>query len=155
MKEIQLTKGKVAIVDDEDFERVNKLKWYYGTGRAGYARRGIMIGSKRTYQMLHSFISGFELTDHIDGNKLNNQRINLRSCTRSTNKMNAKKMKNLTSKFKGVSKSNTDNYWKCQIKKDGVFVYNKRFKTELEAAIAYNENAPIYFGEFALLNIIQ
>ena len=96
--------------------------------------------------------------DHIDHNGLNNQKENLRNCTQSENARNRTSRKGSTSKYLGVSKCH-------KIMKYGIYYYyrvkiNQRqhvgnFKTEIEAALAYNEAALKYYGEFANLNIIE
>jgi hypothetical protein len=90
-KEIQLTKGKIAIVDDEDFVRVNQYKWQYVEGRIpgiGYAVRSTYShrDARRKPLYLHRFIMGNppgRLVRFIDGNPLNCRRRNLRECTRA------------------------------------------------------------------------
>lgn len=85
MREVRLTKGFVAIVDDEDFELVNKHKWHVLVFKDGrkYATRTIRIDGRRTSQYMHSLITGFKLVDHINLDGLNNQRSNLRESLRS------------------------------------------------------------------------
>lgn len=156
MKEIQLTQGKVALVDDEDFESVNQFKWYAQNKRGSfYAARK----SSETAEIMHRFLlkppSGMVI-DHIDGNSLNNQRKNLRIVTPRQNSLNRRKGKGATtSKFKGVNWDKFRKRWVAQIrvfkkhpKRIGVFL------SEIEAALAYNEAAIKYHGEFARLNII-
>ena len=95
MKQIPLTKNKFTLVDDEDYELVNKYNWYFG---AGYARSMEKI-------LMHRLIMKAkkgQMIDHIDGNGLNNQRSNLRFCTHSQNMANKKGFKNTSSKYKGV-----------------------------------------------------
>lgn len=160
MKEIQLTQGKVAIVDDEDFERVSKYKWYYNER---YAKTTIHY--KKVY--LHKFLmecpKGMQV-DHKDGDTLNNQKSNLRIATPAENTRNRPGDKNSTSKYKGVSlhkqkdKRNGKIYlyqcWQAHICIDGKPSKIGGFKTEIEAAIAYNEAAKKHHGEFAKLNVI-
>jgi len=94
MKEIKLTgkRGGVALVDDEDYERLSQFKWNHL--HVGYAGRSVMVDKKKSMVYMHIFImgdTGFPEVDHKDGNKLNNQRSNLRPCTRSTNATNSGK----------------------------------------------------------------
>ena len=77
MKEIQLTQGKVALVDDEDYERVNQFKWHaHRNGNTVYAKRNIAINGKWKIQLMHRFIMGDTLgksqIDHIDGDGCHN-----------------------------------------------------------------------------------
>lgn len=87
MKEIELTQGKVALVSDEDYERVNNHKWCTNGGPDNYyAKRGV----KGVTQMMHRFILGLEIgdkrqVDHSDMNGLNNQRENIRICSTGEN----------------------------------------------------------------------
>lgn len=94
MKTIPLTQGKVALVDDEDYEELSRFKWCATKNRRGkfYAVRGgpRAGGGSPTVQM-HVVIAGTPAgmdTDHIDGDSLNNQRSNLRICTRAENLSN-------------------------------------------------------------------
>lgn len=151
MKLIQLTQGRFAQVDDEDFELINQYKWYL-TGGNKYAGR--WYNNKTMY--MHRELLNFpdQRIDHIDRNSLNNQRNNLRICTGSQNCMNREKiLQNRSSQYKGVHY-----YWKNQHWRAGICINYKKihlgcFKTEIEAAKAYNQAAIQYFGEFAHLNI--
>jgi hypothetical protein len=158
MKEIKLTQGKVALVDDEDFEYLNQWKWCAGEhGKTFYVRRnGYINGKRRTIQMhwlIMGDMEGKEI-DHKDGNGLNNQRDNLRFGTHRQNGMNCRK-RGSKSKYKGVYIQFVDG--KCPIigagiKLNGKSVYIGRFKTEEEAARKYDEIALKEFGEFANIN---
>lgn len=154
MKEIPLTRGKVARIDDEDFERVNAHKWYAEPrGRCWYARA--RINGKLVY--MHRFILGGPNdveTDHIDGDGLTNCRSNLRRCSGQQNKMNTRKRHGTTSRFKGVSWDSERQRWLVQVSKGGKHIYYKRFADELIAARAYNREALAAFGEFARLNTL-
>ena len=91
------------------------------------------------------------MVDHINRNGLDNTRKNLRICTRSENLMNSKKPElNSTSKYKGVNKCG--NSWRAEIRLNRKGFYLGKFKTEKEAALAYNKKAIELFGEFARLN---
>jgi len=157
MKEIQLSQGKVALVDDEDFERVNQYKWYatksYNTY---YAVRNIAVcKNKQTIQTMHYFIMGEKWIDHIEHNGLDNQKHNLRPCTNHQNTMNRKLNINASSKYKGVTLYRDNKRWKSQIQ----FKYKKLnlglFISEIYAAKAYDEKAKELFGEFANLNFTE
>lgn len=152
-KEIQLTRGKVALVDDEDFEELNKYKWYVST--KGYAVRNSREGNKRIIVYMHIVVFGDFGADHKDRNKLNNQKDNLRPATRSQNMSNRIFMNNATG-YRGVY--NRDNgqprcfYAMCR--KDKKAHFSKYFHTAPEAAAAYNELSLKLHGEFAVLNVI-
>ena len=107
MKEIKLTQGKVALVDDSDFEILNKYKWCLLKGyNTFYAQRriGVKEPGTRRYIMMHTAImgelpKGYEI-DHKDGNGFNNQRDNLRLVTRRQNMQNRRQLK--SSQYPGV-----------------------------------------------------
>lgn len=152
MKYIELTQGKYAIVNDEDYEFLNKFSWCYA---AGYAKTDAGWGYGRIYmhQMIMKPQRGDD-TDHINHNKLDNRRENLRICTRSQNKQNQPKRADNTSGYKGVSWDKKYGKYKAYIKADGVLKHlGMYYKTE-DAARAYNRAAKIYFGDFACLNDI-
>ncbi len=149
MKEIQLTRGKVTLVDDEDFERVSAHKWCYMT--AGYAARSIVESKKRKLVYLHRFILQPEKgahVDHADGDKLNNQRSNLRTCTAVENRRNSKHYASNTSGHKGVAFDKFTGNWKAYINIDGKTVHLGRFPTAELAAEHRNGVAEKVFGEF-------
>lgn len=157
MKEIKLTQGKIALVDDEDFEYLNQFKWYALKNRnTYYAQRMKTINGKERAIKMHRIImntpKGIE-TDHRDHNGLNNQKYNLRNITFGQNRMNRLKNKNGSSQYKGVTYNN--GYLIAQIKADGILHRLGSFDNEKDAAIAYNEAAIKYHGEFASLNVIE
>ena len=90
-------------------------------------------------------------TDHINGDTQDNRRCNLRVCTNSQNQMNKGKNKTLKNKYKGVEKF-TDTCWRAQITPNGKRVHIGSFRTEEDAARAYDRKAKLYYGEFARLN---
>jgi hypothetical protein len=104
MKEIQLTKGCVAKVDDEDYEYLMQWKWQAGSKKR-YAQRARIINGKVSSTMMHRVIMNITDTkvhiDHKDGDGLNNQKSNLRPCTRNQNQANRKKSKSGVSKYLG------------------------------------------------------
>lgn len=163
MKTIELTKGKIALVDDEDFERVSKLKWYPVCG-ARYASTVLYryLG-KYKYQhiniRLHRFIMGLTQrdimdVDHINHNGLDNRKTNLRICSRSQNSANSRLSKDSTSGFKGVYWHAPRRKWRARICKDGKRINLGTFADKKDAALAYNNKAMELFGEFACLNKI-
>ena len=159
MKMIPLSQGKFAKVDEDDFERVNQYKWSYINGyaqRAKYRQDG-----KRRLYGLHRFVMGLSMesdlmVDHINGDKLDNRKVNLRICTKGQNNNNHGPKNRLgkgTSKYKGVSyKGDTVKKWRSRITIGRKEINLGRFDSEEEAARAYNEAAKEHFGEFAWLN---
>lgn len=158
MREIPLSRGLVALVDDEDYEWVSKFRWYAMRVKSGwYAKRH--VGNDRNgnpfVELMHRFVLGNPSVteiDHEDCNGLNNQKYNLRTCTRVQNSGNKRKILKPwnTSKFKGVSWNARDKRWVLQYfgSKNG----SRYFRNELDAALAYDEWAKEKFGRFARVN---
>ncbi len=153
MKQIPLTQGKFALVDDEDFEYLNQWKWCVSADN--YAKRGVWIDGKVKCRYMHRLIMRINdrkvFIDHKDHNGLNNQKENLRLATHSQNSMNTTAQKQSVSKYLGVSLSKK-NPWTAQIGFNGIQKYLGGFNNEIDAAKAYNEAAIKYHGEFANLN---
>ena len=160
MKEIKLNRGKIAQVDDEDYDYLNQWSWRLTRNNYGYlyADRIVMTKGVSKIEKMHRIIMKCTnpkiFIDHKDGNGLNNQKDNLRECTRSQNAANKHRIKGI-SKYLGVYRSlqNGICYWKAVCTKDRV-VYQKYATLEGEAAILYNEMATMLHGEFANLNIL-
>ena len=161
MKEIQLTQGKVALVDDEDFEYLNQLKWFADKATNGkfYAvRKSIRINKKGINQKMHRMIFGNDLKlhiDHINGDTLDNRRCNLRICTHQQNMFNKSISKSNKSGYKGVSYMNTSKMYKASISINRKTIFIGYFYYAKQAAKAYNIAAVKYHGEFANLNKID
>jgi hypothetical protein len=147
MKELTLAKGKVALVDDEDYVEVIKYKWWLDSD---YVRGWVNGNQTRLHNFIMGENDGMEV-DHINRNGLDNRRCNLRFVTRSQNSMNRDANKNGTSKYKGV-RLLRQKYWTAQIKLKGKNIHLGNFKSELLAAEAYDKAAKKYFGEYARLN---
>lgn len=160
MKTIPLTQGKVALVDDEDYERLSKFKWCYDK-RNNYASCCVRIPESLEWKHISMACEALQTNskvDHVDGEGLNNQKYNLRECTNSQNQQNRKKTKGKTSsKYKGVGFCCRDKNWRADIKFQDIFgekahVYLGSFTAEVEAARIYDKAARQYFGQFAALN---
>lgn len=150
MKKIELACSGIALVDDSDFELLNKFNWHACPGKYTLYAITRISGNKI---LMHSLLfSSWEMIDHKDGNGLNNQRENLRKCSQTQNNANMKIRKNkLKSKFKGVSHYR-DGRWRASIQYMGYARHLGYFISEILAAKAYNEAALKTFGEFARLN---
>jgi len=136
MKIISLTENKIAFVDDEDFEWLNKFKWHILTGRGKiYAATG--KSSKLMHRLILGDIpNGFEV-DHIDGDGLNNQRSNLRIISHRANMQNLQNKNKMTSRFPGVSWNKRHLQWYSQIQINGERIFLGHFKIEEDAFHAY------------------
>lgn len=143
MKMINLTQGKMAMVSDEDFDRLNAFKWFaHKKPNTSYAERwlpGYTDGVRVACRMHHVVIGnpplGMEV-DHIDGNGLNNCRENLRFVTRRQNMQNNVNA-STTSRLPGVSWDKKRHKWKAYIKVNGIHKDIGRFGTEIDAFSAY------------------
>lgn len=161
MKNIPLSKGKFAIVDNEDYERLVAFgKWCISVN--GYAVKTFAItkpdGKKssmtvRMHRIVINAENGIEV-DHINGNCLDNRKCNLRLCTRAENSRNVKRHKNNKNGLKGVRLHRGTKKWEARIQAGGKGIYLGLFTCRIEAAKAYNEAAVKYHGEFARLNKI-
>jgi len=167
MKEVKLTQGYVALVDDEDYERVSQHKWCARIARrkdgsiqgvyAVHTTKTSRSNGKRktTNHFLHKFILGSDETsevDHRDNDGLNNQRYNLRKATKSDNQHNTRKQINNTSGYKGVYWHKRDKAWRAMVGMNSKLIYLGTYSTPEQAAAAYDEAARRLFGEFAKTN---
>ncbi len=152
MAEVVLRGGRLARVDDADYERVSRHRWRLAQFKTNsYA---ITTIKGRTVRM-HRFILDAktnELIDHANRDGLDNQRANLRTCTNRLNLRNRAKNKSGTSRFKGVVLQK-NRRWRARIYGDGGVIELGYFDTEIEAARAYDDAARGMFGEFARLNL--
>lgn len=145
-REIPLSQGKVAIVCACDYDWLMQWKWHLDG--AGYAQC-------RTQGLMHRLIiqaPAAKQVDHINANRLDNRRSNLRLCTAQQNTQNKLKSRFSRSKYKGVQPAKYGSRWKAFIAINKVYTYLGTFDTELDAALAYDAAAREHFGEFARLN---
>jgi hypothetical protein len=154
MKYIELAQGKRAIVDNEDYKYLSQFKWHLSSnGYAVMTTHNYVDGVRKTYHpAMHSLVNKTpkgKSTDHINENKLDNRRKNLRTCTQSQNMANRGFQKNNKSGYKGVYWS--EGKWTAQIRFKGETIHLGRSKDIKEAAQLYSNAASHYFGEFARL----
>ena len=162
MRKIKLTQGKYALIDNEDFELVSKHKWHYRQdqkGKTGYAIHSFSRWPEINPWCIrmHRLIIGAtkkQQVDHINQNKLDNRRSNLRISTQSENGINRKKFKrDSSSKYKGVSWYKHSNPgWVASTRLKGKMIYIGKYKTQKDAARAYNKKVTELFGNFACIN---
>ncbi len=155
-RRIALTQGKYAIVDPDDYYRLNQYKWsasrvgrkFYAV-RTGPARNGKRGKSYRMHREVANIPEGLEC-DHINANSLDNRKANLRPATRRQNCWNSSKRRPKSlSKYKGVSFSKRGRPWKAMLTVNGKWIYLGSFNSEIQAAKAYDKAAKRHFGEFA------
>lgn len=159
MKEITLTKGQVALVDDEDYEFLSQWKWHAKPDRdTFYAARNAQDLTKRSgratlrmHQAIMDAPSSMEV-DHRNGDGLDNRKSNLRIATHGANQQNRSSTSANRSGFKGVSWFPPQARWRATIQADGVWRLLGYFTDPIDAARAYNDAALDLHGEFAVLN---
>lgn len=154
MKEIPLTSGGVALVDDEDFDRVSaEGSWYAAASlNTSYARRVYHLGGGRyTTRTMHGLITGLPYVDHVNGDGLDNRRTNLRPATASQNQANQRMRRDNTSGFRGVQAAPNDR-WRALIIVGGKRISLGYYDAREDAARAYDAAAIKFFGEYARPN---
>lgn len=157
MKTIQLTKGKVALVDDEDYDYLNQWKWFCRTPKNNnYAVRGVFNGKNMSIIHMHRIIMNITdsnmVVDHIDHDGLNNQKCNLRIASKKQNQANRRSSKKSKSKYLGVYWNKNINKWYAQLGNNKKKTYLGSFNSEEDAAKAYDKAAQNEYKEFANLN---
>lgn len=158
-REIPLTQGKVAIVDDSDYEWLSQFKWCMHNNGSAMRRLYSPKGQPQSAILMHREIiqppAGLTV-DHIDGDRLNNQRGNLRVCTIAENVRNKGKqspqLRPFTTPFKGVHFDPRTRRWRASVQRDGKVFRLGRYPTDAEAARAYDCAAIQIHGEFARTN---
>lgn len=157
-KQIPLTQGKFAIVDDEDFEWLNEHKWYAARNeRNWYAHRGENRNGKVTIFRMHREILSLthgdtRESDHKNRNGLDNRKSNLRIATHAQNQHNREGLKDCSSKYKGVYWRKDRNRWVAIIRQNGKVKKIGSFRDEVDAAKTYDRKAKQVHGEFAFTN---
>ncbi len=149
-KELHIGINRVTLVDDEDFVYLCQWNWGF-EGRYAY-RRDYRTGAKiYLHKVINKTPLGF-MTDHINHDKLDNRKENLRTATRNQNEANKPKKLNCSSKYRGVCWHKQRSKWKAEIKVNQMKKHLGLFENEIEAAKAYDEAAMKAFGDYATLN---
>ena len=150
MREIPLASGKgVAIVDDEWYPLLSQYKWHLTT--KGYVERSIKPGHGVMMHRVVNMTPPGLITDHVNGNKLDNRASNLRACTNAENTQ-SRKHKSGKSGFIGVSEIPSSGRWQVSICHNYKSVYIGSFDKAEDAARAYDVKARELHGEFAKQN---
>lgn len=161
MKQIKLTQGQYALVDDADYDWLSQWKWCAQKIRGNFyaVRRSLRTNKNRKQYSIymHRQILGLKRKDkrqgdHIDHNTLDNQRENLRVCTGQQNHRNRKSHLNSSSNFKGIFWVKGMKKWRSSIGINGKSKHLGYWNIEEVAALAYDMVAIREFGDFAILN---
>lgn len=154
MKKIKLTQGKYALVDDEDYNLLNRFNWYTQKRKNGlcYAVRNyqIVTGVKRVQLRMHRMIIDCpknKVIDHKDTDGLNNQKSNLRFVNRSVNAMNARISSLNTSGYTGINYSKRNKKWVVRIGVNLKRIYIGNYKDKEEAIKARDNAKKKYYKE--------
>lgn len=159
MKKLKLNQGKYTVVDDEDFEWLSRTKWWAAKYRRAFYVHGKRRVSTNNFKTLkihieimkhHNLHKEGKQVDHINGDGLDNRKINLRMCTNSNNIKNRGLLSSNTSGYKGVTR--VGKRWRARLTSNRKVMSFGCYKTKLEAAKAYNEAALKHHGEFARPN---
>lgn len=138
-------------VDVEDVLRLSEHSWTLSSHGYAVSRKG---NNKQIY--LHRFLLGEPkgyVVDHINGDKLDNRKSNLRTCSIKENIRNmGSGRRNKSNKYRGVSWATKNRKWVSLITVDRRAIYLGLYESEEEAAKAYDAAAALYFGSFARLN---
>lgn len=153
--------GEAIQIDEEDHEKIRGSVWYIDN--TGYPRRGGGTTMKGTPRLLHRIVmdaKAGEILDHINGDRTDCRKSNLRLANAVQNARNRRKVNkdNFTSRFKGVTRRKLKDgtfRWLARVKNRGVERYIGLYNTEEEAAQAYNLHAAEVFDKFVRLNIIE
>lgn len=147
---IILSRGQIVIIDAEDYERVSKLKWWADHYGYAVARSKMVKGKFESYRMHRLILNapkGMEV-DHINGNKLDNRKSNLRLATKAENGRNRPTNSNNTSGYKGVTRGPNSIGWVAQIKVNKKKIHLGYFQDPADAYRAYIDGVKKYHGEF-------
>lgn len=140
--ELVLSSSIKVLIDKDDYTKVTKFKWYYSSN-------GYIMSDTRLY--LHRYIlnapKGLEV-DHINHNKFDNRKCNLRLCTRSQNSRNKKYQSNSKTQVKGVYLCKTTGKYACELHIEGKRIWLGRYSSLEEARLIRKQAEIKYFGEY-------
>lgn len=154
LKSIALSQGKRAWVSSADYDYLNQWKWFAKKDKRGnwYACRVEDGHLVQMHRVIMDASDGVKV-DHRNGKTLHNWRGNLRVCTNAENSRNRRKNRNNTSGYKGVVLERGK--YRARIKVDYKIISIGTYRTAKEAALAYDQAALKYHGQFARLNFPQ
>lgn len=148
---VPLTQGKYAIIDVEYLETINKYNWFF---HHGYAVRRTGDQMIQMHRVINKTQDGL-LTDHINQDRSDNRKANLRSCNHAQNIRNGKP-RGGSSFYHGVYWNKEKKAWQVSIRNNcGKKIYLGRFASEHAAALKYNDSALLFHGEYAKLNAVK
>ena len=148
---IPLTQGRHAVIDADDFDKVSRLLWH--VNNSGYAKSDIRNSRVSTHFLMHRLLTDCpdgSQVDHVNGDRLDNRKSNLRVCTAAENARAKRKSWVSSSRYKGVKAFR--GRWRADISVNDADRYLGVFATEWEAAEAYNQAALVHYRAFAILN---
>lgn len=159
-RKIPLTQGKIALVDDEDYEYLMQWKWqaFYQQNTHSFIARRMTSKRKegeRKSIIMHRIIMNAQkgqIIDHINHDTLDNRKENLRFCTHSENMQNRTIQSNNKARYKGIYWRKSRNCWEVRVHKNCKLKRVKCVHDKIEAALVYDEFAEEVHGEFAKLN---
>ncbi len=147
-KRLIFPSGHYALVDDADYAHLRQFRWHRSTN--GYAMGSVKRSGQRQKVYMHRYLMDAQpgdIVDHIDGNKLNNTRANLRIVSNAQNQWNRRPQANATG-YKGVTWHKRKQKYHARIQVNGQRYSLGYFDTARAAAEAYNAAAKLHFGEY-------
>lgn len=148
---VPLTRGYEAVIDADDAPLIGQWNWQAKVCRNKAKNVMGVYATRWDSRGMHQMLLKASIVDHVDGNGLNNQRINLRSATRSENARNSRRHRDNTSGFKGVSWNKAKQKWRAYITLNGKEKHLGLFSTAEAARDAYAAANALMHGEFGKL----